>query len=167
MIKSVFVPYLSGLMHEGVPLSPPKSLDWYPEGYAWQLNIAKTHIRKNDAFKRFQHFLVYETDAGNISRQEAVSMIPPLLLDILPHHYVRSFFRLPADPADLERRSLMSVPHLAPSRSSCSKLSTSSPPNPPTPSPRSLPAFSSQMTRTPSAATCSFTNRSTASPPPG
>jgi multisite-specific tRNA:(cytosine-C5)-methyltransferase len=37
---------------------------------------------------RFQHFLVYETDAGNISRQEAVSMIPPLLLDVQPHHYV-------------------------------------------------------------------------------
>ena len=25
---------------------------------------------------------------GNISRQEAVSMIPPLLLDVKPHHYV-------------------------------------------------------------------------------
>lgn len=26
---------------------------------------------------------------GNISRQEGVSMIPPLLLDVEPHHYVR------------------------------------------------------------------------------
>lgn len=54
---------------------------------------------------RFQEFLVYETEAvstsasareaeaqiyqqGNLSRQEAVSMIPPLLLDVKPHHYV-------------------------------------------------------------------------------
>lgn len=50
--------------------------------------MSKGHIRKNEAFKKFQHFLVYETDAGNISRQEAVSMIPPLLLDVLPHHCV-------------------------------------------------------------------------------
>ena len=29
-----------------------------------------------------------ETDAGNISRQEAVSMLPPLFLKVEPHHYV-------------------------------------------------------------------------------
>lgn len=39
-------------------------------------------------FRRFQNFLVYETEAGNLSRQEAVSMLPPLLLDVEPHHYV-------------------------------------------------------------------------------
>jgi len=32
--------------------------------------------------------LVTETDAGNITRQEAVSMLPPLLLDVKPHHSV-------------------------------------------------------------------------------
>ena len=32
--------------------------------------------------------MVVETEVGNISRQEAVSMIPPLLLDVKPHHYV-------------------------------------------------------------------------------
>lgn len=88
LIEETYVPFLSGLEHEGVPLTPPRSLPWYPNGYAWQLNIAKQQIRKNEAFRKFQNFLVYETDAGNISRQEAVSMIPPLLLDILPHHYV-------------------------------------------------------------------------------
>lgn len=29
---------------------------------------------------------------GNISRQEAVSMIPPLLLKIEPHHKVKSLY---------------------------------------------------------------------------
>jgi hypothetical protein len=32
--------------------------------------------------------LVAETEVGNISRQEAVSMIPPLLLDVQPQHWV-------------------------------------------------------------------------------
>ena len=36
----------------------------------------------------FHRFLVSETEVGNISRQEAVSMIPVLLLDVQPNHYV-------------------------------------------------------------------------------
>lgn len=61
----------------------------YPNGFAWQLKAPRQAIRKQDQFKKFQHFLVHEADVGNISRQEAVSMIPPLLLDVQPHHYVR------------------------------------------------------------------------------
>jgi 16S rRNA C967 or C1407 C5-methylase (RsmB/RsmF family) len=89
----VFLSPLPGLSpgsshSQAYPALQLMSSDRYPNGYAWQLNIAKQQIRKNEAFRKFQNFLVYETDAGNISRQEAVSMIPPLLLDILPHHYV-------------------------------------------------------------------------------
>lgn len=61
----------------------------YPNGFAWSLKAPRQAIRKQEAFKKFQHFLVHEADVGNISRQEAVSMIPPLLLDVQPHHYVR------------------------------------------------------------------------------
>ena len=35
---------------------------------------------------------VYVHTQGNISRQEAVSMIPPLLLDVKPHHKVSTMF---------------------------------------------------------------------------
>lgn len=48
--------------------------------------VPKSALRKNENMRKFQHFLVYETDAGNLSRQEAVSMIPPLLLDVQPGH---------------------------------------------------------------------------------
>ena len=34
--------------------------------------------------------VIAENEAGAITRQEAVSMIPPLLLDVQPHHRVRS-----------------------------------------------------------------------------
>ncbi|RKO95493.1 S-adenosyl-L-methionine-dependent methyltransferase, partial [Caulochytrium protostelioides] len=34
------------------------------------------------------NFLVAETEVGNISRQEAVSMVPPLFLDVQPGHIV-------------------------------------------------------------------------------
>lgn len=41
-------------------------------------------VRKFAPFRSFQQFLVSETSVGNISRQEIVSMIPPLLMDVKP-----------------------------------------------------------------------------------
>ena len=52
------------------------------------MRTPKNVVRKYEPFKEFQKFLVSETGVGNISRQEHVSMIPPLLLDILPEHTV-------------------------------------------------------------------------------
>ncbi|KAL3311861.1 tRNA (cytosine(34)-C(5))-methyltransferase [Cichlidogyrus casuarinus] len=65
-----------------------KSFDWYPRSMAWQINAAKTTIRKEQSLKKLHQFLITETDAGAISRQEAVSMIPPLLLDIKSDHTI-------------------------------------------------------------------------------
>ncbi|GAA5979577.1 hypothetical protein JCM11641_007875 [Rhodosporidiobolus odoratus] len=85
-IKQLYVPFLTGIEFEGKQLAAPQPLKWYPQQLAWQLPVPKQALRKHEAMKKFQHFLVYETDAGNISRQEAVSMIPPLLLDVQPGH---------------------------------------------------------------------------------
>jgi len=45
-------------------------------------------MRKAPEIAKFHKFLVSETESGNVSRQEAVSMIPPLLLDVLSSHLV-------------------------------------------------------------------------------
>jgi len=45
-------------------------------------------LKKASEFAEFHSWLVTETGVGNISRQEAVSMIPPLLLDVKPEHWV-------------------------------------------------------------------------------
>ncbi|KAF3828757.1 hypothetical protein GH733_004663 [Mirounga leonina] len=55
-------------------------------------------MRKSPQLEKFHQFLVSETESdytcisniltGNISRQEAVSMIPPLLLNAHPHHKI-------------------------------------------------------------------------------
>ncbi|CAG7816855.1 unnamed protein product [Allacma fusca] len=63
-------------------------LPWYPENFAWQLNLTRKDIRRNESYFRLHNFLVSETESGNISRQEAVSMIPPLALQVEPHHKV-------------------------------------------------------------------------------
>lgn len=72
---------------EGMPLAP-KNIAFYPDNLGWQLDVPKLVIRKNAEFAKTQRFLVLETTVGNISRQEAVSMIPPLLMDVQPHHAV-------------------------------------------------------------------------------
>ena len=83
-----FFPILKDIKHEGRPVELPKKIEWYPEGLAYSMTTPKNVVRKYDAFKEFQRFLVSETGVGNISRQEVVSMIPPLVLDVQPHHSV-------------------------------------------------------------------------------
>lgn len=69
-------------------LKRPICLPWYPNGLGWQLELTRKDIRRSEAFYKLHNFLIAETAAGSISRQEAVSMIPPIVLDVQPHHRV-------------------------------------------------------------------------------
>lgn len=69
-------------------VDPPRPIQWYPDQLAYSMTTPKNVVRKFAPFAAFQKFLVSETAVGNISRQEAVSMIPPLLLDVRSHHTV-------------------------------------------------------------------------------
>ncbi|XP_015591568.1 tRNA (cytosine(34)-C(5))-methyltransferase [Cephus cinctus] len=66
----------------------PKCLPFYPDELAWQLQLTRKDIRRSEAYFRLHNFLIAETSSGSISRQEVVSMIPPLVLDVKPHHKV-------------------------------------------------------------------------------
>jgi len=83
-----FFPLIKEIKHEGQPVELPKAMPWYPEGLAYSMTTPKNVVRKYEPFKEFQKFLVSETGVGNISRQEQVSMIPPLVLDVKPEHTV-------------------------------------------------------------------------------
>lgn len=63
-------------------VKPPKCLPWYPDELAWQIDLSRKVVRSQEVLSRLHDFLVSETETGYISRQEAVSMIPPLVLDI-------------------------------------------------------------------------------------
>ncbi|XP_053212199.1 RNA cytosine-C(5)-methyltransferase NSUN2-like [Panonychus citri] len=73
---------------DGKKVSAIAALPWDKEGLSFQFNYSRVEIRKSEALQRLHSFLVSESENGYISRQEAVSMIPPLLLDIQPHHKV-------------------------------------------------------------------------------
>ncbi|KAJ2750508.1 tRNA (cytosine-5-)-methyltransferase ncl1, partial [Coemansia nantahalensis] len=87
-IKNEFSPFISGLQIEGTEIEGPRQLEWYPNGLGWQFSIPRMALKKSKELSKFHSFLVTETEVGNISRQEAVSMVPPLLLDVQPDHYV-------------------------------------------------------------------------------
>lgn len=90
----------------GEVLKPPVAIPWYPAKLAWQLDANRTQLRKIAALGRLHDFMKRENDAGGITRQEAVSMVPPLLLDVQPHHLVGAL-----NPADLA--PAMMLPHCA------------------------------------------------------
>ncbi|CAL5005655.1 unnamed protein product [Urochloa decumbens] len=65
-----------------------RPLPWYPGNLAWHLNFSRKELRKNLALESFHEFLKHESDVGNITRQEAVSMVPPLFLNVQPDHHI-------------------------------------------------------------------------------
>lgn len=66
-------------------------MDRYPDKLAWQMELTRKDIRRCEAYYKLHNFLISETEHGTISRQETVSMIPPLVLDVQPHHKVINF----------------------------------------------------------------------------
>lgn len=80
-IKKTYVPLLSDVVFEGDIVPPPSRIPWcamfsiyarcvrltlcltrYPEDLAWQFNVSKKVLRKQQAFKKFHSFLVHETE---------------------------------------------------------------------------------------------------------
>ena len=83
-LEQTYGPKLKEITFEGEEVVPPQPISWYPEQLAYSMTIGKVVLRKNKPFKQFHTWLVSETTVGSISRQEVVSMIPPLMTDIKP-----------------------------------------------------------------------------------
>ncbi|GMH25307.1 hypothetical protein Nepgr_027150 [Nepenthes gracilis] len=82
-VKSLQPEFIGG--DEAEALRP---LPWYPENLAWHSNFSRNQLRKNQTLERFHEFLKQANEIGNITRQEAVSMVPPLFLDVHTDHFV-------------------------------------------------------------------------------
>lgn len=73
---------------EDESIEPPRPLPWYPNNYAWHMAFSRQQLRKQPLLNEIHEWMKKANDAGSISRQEAVSMVPPLFLDVQPHHAV-------------------------------------------------------------------------------
>mmetsp|Transcript_9778 Transcript_9778/g.14348 ORF Transcript_9778/g.14348 Transcript_9778/m.14348 type:complete len:877 (+) Transcript_9778:44-2674(+) len=69
-----------------ITISPSKKIPFVP--YAYQLSVDRHTIRRNPSLSALFEWLKVQTDAGFVSRQETVSMIPPIILDVESHHQV-------------------------------------------------------------------------------
>ncbi|XP_030463257.2 uncharacterized protein LOC115683020 isoform X2 [Syzygium oleosum] len=87
-LENDFAKSLQAEFIEGDEVQAIRPLAWYPENLAWHSNFSRMQLRKNQALERFHEFLKLENEIGNITRQEAVSMVPPLFLDVQPDHFV-------------------------------------------------------------------------------
>lgn len=100
LLEERYIPEITKMEnYDGNPVTPPVPVPWYPDNLAWSMTTPKNVIRRYPPFAKFQKFLVSETSVGNISRQEVVSMIPPLLLDVKPGHVVLDLCAAPGSKA--------------------------------------------------------------------
>ncbi|CAH9143091.1 unnamed protein product [Cuscuta epithymum] len=88
MLEDDFMNSLQAEISDGSEVEAIKPLPWYPDNLAWHSNFSRSQLRKNQTLKRFHEFLKLQNEIGNITRQEAVSMVPPLFLDVRPDHFV-------------------------------------------------------------------------------
>ncbi|XP_074588681.1 uncharacterized protein LOC141844544 [Curcuma longa] len=87
-LENDFIKSLKHEVNDECEVEAIRSLPWYPDNLAWHLNFSRMQLRKSQTLERFHEFLKQENEVGNITRQEAVSMVPPLFLDVHPDHYV-------------------------------------------------------------------------------
>lgn len=77
---------LNDLKPESRMIAPARKIEYIP--HAYQLSLDRQTIRRNTSLNEFHDWLKVQTQAGFVTRQETVSMIPPVVLNVEPHHKV-------------------------------------------------------------------------------
>lgn len=80
-IKTLLAGEMRELFADVPDATPPAPIAWVPGGQAWSVSAPRQMLRRDNCLSKFHRFLVECTELGAVFRQEAVSMIPPLLLD--------------------------------------------------------------------------------------
>ena len=65
-----------------------KRLDFYPDRLLYQMPLSREVLRKDTILTAVHKFIQKSNDSGLLTRQEVVSMIPPLLLDVKAGHKI-------------------------------------------------------------------------------
>lgn len=62
--------------------------EFYPDKLLYELPLSREVLRKDSVLASVHKFIQKSNDSGLLTRQEIVSMIPPLLLDVKPGHKI-------------------------------------------------------------------------------
>ena len=79
-IKEKFESFYKPMMMSLLGQDSVQTLPFCPD--AWQIKTPRGLLRKNVDYKAFHKWITDAMEAGEVTRQEAVSMIPPLVLDV-------------------------------------------------------------------------------------
>jgi len=69
-------------------LPRPKPIEWFPQKLGYYMPISKRYLSKCQDLSNLKTFLLAQTESGNISRQEMVSMLPTQFFNYEPHHKI-------------------------------------------------------------------------------
>jgi 16S rRNA C967 or C1407 C5-methylase (RsmB/RsmF family) len=59
-----------------------QKIDWYPNMLVYSINTTKQQFKKSKTLEELHSYIEKASDVGLVTRQELVSMIPPLFLGI-------------------------------------------------------------------------------------
>jgi len=90
-------------------LAPAKTIPYIP--YAYQLSVDRRTIRRNPALTNFHEWLKVQQNAGFITRQETVSMIPPVVLAPQSHHAVLDMCAAPGSKTSQLLEVISKIPN--------------------------------------------------------
>ena len=69
LLNSNYLPELEHVEFEGKEVIPPTTLPWYPNKFAYQIDVEKKVLRKSIPFRRFRDFLVCETAVTSLDKK--------------------------------------------------------------------------------------------------
>lgn len=101
-----------GLILDDEEVAPIANMPWYPDQKGFQWSVERRKVRKLPILAEFQKWLVELTNSGATTRQEAVSMIPPLILGVEPHHKVLDMCAAPGSKTSQLLESLHAQEHV-------------------------------------------------------
>ncbi|KAM3129222.1 hypothetical protein pb186bvf_018697 [Paramecium bursaria] len=76
------------LLLELAPEHQLKEVKWYPGSLVWESKLAKKELRKSEQLIKLHQFIQKCNSTGLITRQELVSMLPPLFLNPQPGEFI-------------------------------------------------------------------------------
>ncbi|XP_052817189.1 RNA cytosine-C(5)-methyltransferase NSUN2-like [Mya arenaria] len=86
-LKNEIITKLSGVEVDGEPFQI-KSIPWYPNQMGWKASTDFKMLSQSSELKPIAEFLFSEEKGLTLFNQDLTSMIPPLLVDVLPQHKV-------------------------------------------------------------------------------
>ncbi|CAD8127729.1 unnamed protein product [Paramecium sonneborni] len=72
---------IKDMVNEEEIVDPIREITWYPNNLVWESKVAKKSLRKSAALTKLHQFIQKCNSTGLLTRQELVSMLPPLLLN--------------------------------------------------------------------------------------